>query len=36
VQSRFGLTELAANAGVAFLLVAALALNRWSQRRHSA
>jgi uncharacterized membrane protein (DUF373 family) len=36
VQSRFGLTELAANAGVAFLLVAALALNRWSQRRPSA
>jgi uncharacterized membrane protein (DUF373 family) len=31
-QGRFGLTELGVNAGVTFLLVAALALNRWSQR----
>jgi hypothetical protein len=32
-ESRIRLSELAVNAGVAFLLVAALALARWSQRR---
>lgn len=34
-QDRFGLAELVVNTGVMFLLVAALALNRWSQRRHA-
>ena len=33
--SRFGLTELAVNAGVSFLLFVALALNRWTQLRHA-
>jgi uncharacterized membrane protein (DUF373 family) len=33
--SRFGLTELAVNAGVSFLLLVALALNRWTQLRHA-